>query len=251
MTKSSGGGVDVYSHQGAALDEYRTGHVRPRGSRRDESCRSTDSSCQVRTNGSRPPITTPAVGGPFSYWQFPTGPSKAPNASSLNPSNGDVVNAASQPLSSYSPQGPAGSGGGSGARAARPGVVPAPGERQYMQQRESARPFHQALSVELPGKPEHGRPNSDPLAVGNLRSGTQCGRVDRHDRALSGAEDQAAAARRDRQRTSVPTVDLGDRPFGAAKRRLLALLSVVGLPRRIHRGLILKTKRVANRKDHQ
>jgi formylglycine-generating enzyme required for sulfatase activity len=63
----------------------------------------------------------PKGGGKFSYWQYPTGPSEAPNASSLNPSNGDVVNSAQQPLSSYSPQGPAGSGGGSGAK---PGTFP-------------------------------------------------------------------------------------------------------------------------------
>ena len=48
----------------------------------------------------------PSGGGTFSYWQYPTGPFEPPSASSLNPDNGDVVNAATQPLSTYSPDGP-------------------------------------------------------------------------------------------------------------------------------------------------
>jgi len=45
----------------------------------------------------------PAGRGSFSYWKFPTGPSKAPHASQLN-SNGDIANAGTQPLSTYSPR---------------------------------------------------------------------------------------------------------------------------------------------------
>ena len=47
----------------------------------------------------------PKGGGTLSYWQYPTGPSDAPNVSSLNPATGDVANAADQPLSTYKPQG--------------------------------------------------------------------------------------------------------------------------------------------------
>ena len=43
-------------------------------------------------------------GGTFSYWMYPTGPSKAPLASQLN-DDGDVVNAGTQPLSTFSPRG--------------------------------------------------------------------------------------------------------------------------------------------------
>ena len=41
--------------------------------------------------------------GTFSYWEYPTSPSSAPSASRLN-SNGDVVNADTQPLSTFSPR---------------------------------------------------------------------------------------------------------------------------------------------------
>ena len=48
----------------------------------------------------------PAGGGTLSYWQYPTGPSDAPKASSLNRATGDVANAEDQPLSTYTPQAP-------------------------------------------------------------------------------------------------------------------------------------------------
>jgi hypothetical protein len=48
----------------------------------------------------------PSGGGTFSYWQYPTGPFDPPSASSLNPSSGDVVNAAEQPLSTYNSNAP-------------------------------------------------------------------------------------------------------------------------------------------------
>jgi hypothetical protein len=48
----------------------------------------------------------PEGGGRFSYWQYPTGPTEAPNASKLDPGTGDVVNASTQPLSTYTPQAP-------------------------------------------------------------------------------------------------------------------------------------------------
>jgi hypothetical protein len=47
----------------------------------------------------------PKGGGRFSYWQYPTGPTDAPNVSKLDPATGDVVNASTQPLSTYNPQG--------------------------------------------------------------------------------------------------------------------------------------------------
>ena len=46
----------------------------------------------------------PKGGGTFSYWEYPTGPFKAPHASVLD-SKGDVVNAATQPLSTFSARG--------------------------------------------------------------------------------------------------------------------------------------------------
>lgn len=48
----------------------------------------------------------PNGGGTLSYWQYPTGPTDAPNASQLDPTTGDVVNADDQPLATYSPGGP-------------------------------------------------------------------------------------------------------------------------------------------------
>ena len=50
----------------------------------------------------------PKGGGTFSYWIYPTGPLKAPKASKLS-ATGNVVNAATQPLSTYTPRGPRGS----------------------------------------------------------------------------------------------------------------------------------------------
>ena len=46
----------------------------------------------------------PKTTGTPPYWVFPTGPSKAPNASELD-ANGDVANAELQPLSTYTPRG--------------------------------------------------------------------------------------------------------------------------------------------------
>jgi formylglycine-generating enzyme required for sulfatase activity len=48
----------------------------------------------------------PKHGGTYSYWAYPTGPSKPPNVSVLNPTNGDVENASDQPLSTYNPNDP-------------------------------------------------------------------------------------------------------------------------------------------------
>lgn len=48
----------------------------------------------------------PDGGGTFSYWQYPTGPTDAPNVSKLDPKTGDVLNAADQPLSTYNPDFP-------------------------------------------------------------------------------------------------------------------------------------------------
>jgi formylglycine-generating enzyme required for sulfatase activity len=45
----------------------------------------------------------PNGGGTLSYWQYPTGPSSAPNASLLDPTTGDVVNGSQLPLASYNP----------------------------------------------------------------------------------------------------------------------------------------------------
>lgn len=48
----------------------------------------------------------PKGGGTLGYWQYPTGPTDAPNPTRLDPSTGDVVNTSDQPLATYSPQGP-------------------------------------------------------------------------------------------------------------------------------------------------
>ena len=47
----------------------------------------------------------PKGGGTFSYWRYPTGPFKAPNASVLD-ADGNVVDGDKQPLATYSPDGP-------------------------------------------------------------------------------------------------------------------------------------------------
>jgi formylglycine-generating enzyme required for sulfatase activity len=51
----------------------------------------------------------PKGGGTDSYWEYPTGPSTPPHPSKLNPANGDVVNAGTQPLATYNPNDPTGS----------------------------------------------------------------------------------------------------------------------------------------------
>jgi hypothetical protein len=66
----------------------------------------------------------PKGGGKYSYWEYPTGPFNAPNVSALNPSNGDVTNAGTQPLAAYSPQGPAFPNGRKGSTGAKPGTYP-------------------------------------------------------------------------------------------------------------------------------
>jgi hypothetical protein len=48
----------------------------------------------------------PAHGGTDSYWAYPTGPFDPPHPSKLNPGTGDVVNASTQPLSTYNPNDP-------------------------------------------------------------------------------------------------------------------------------------------------
>jgi formylglycine-generating enzyme required for sulfatase activity len=48
----------------------------------------------------------PKGGGTDSYWLYPTGPFKQPNISVLNPTTGDVTNAAKQPLATYNPNDP-------------------------------------------------------------------------------------------------------------------------------------------------
>jgi formylglycine-generating enzyme required for sulfatase activity len=52
----------------------------------------------------------PSGGGTFSYWKYPTNPgvfgdgsATAPSVTTLNPGNGDVTNAATQPLATYHP----------------------------------------------------------------------------------------------------------------------------------------------------
>jgi formylglycine-generating enzyme required for sulfatase activity len=48
----------------------------------------------------------PKHGGTDSYWAYPTGPLNPPNVAVLNPTTGDVENAADQPLSIYNPNDP-------------------------------------------------------------------------------------------------------------------------------------------------
>lgn len=45
----------------------------------------------------------PSGRGTLGYWQYPTGPTDAPNVALLDPSTGDVVNASDQPLAVYNP----------------------------------------------------------------------------------------------------------------------------------------------------
>jgi hypothetical protein len=48
----------------------------------------------------------PKGGGTDSYWAYATGPFNAPNVAVLNPTTGDVENAADQPLATYNPDDP-------------------------------------------------------------------------------------------------------------------------------------------------
>jgi hypothetical protein len=43
----------------------------------------------------------PSGGGTFSYWRYPTGPLNAPAQATLDPGNGNVANAATQPLAIF------------------------------------------------------------------------------------------------------------------------------------------------------
>jgi hypothetical protein len=56
----------------------------------------------------------PSGGGTYSYWKYPTNPgvfgddtATAPSTTTLDPSTGDVTNAATQPLATYKPPSPA------------------------------------------------------------------------------------------------------------------------------------------------
>lgn len=75
-----------------------------------ETTRQADSGFVIPSNDewAKAAYYDPSGGGQLSYWQYPTGPTDAPNASQLDPETGDVVNADTQPLSTYSPQGPPG-----------------------------------------------------------------------------------------------------------------------------------------------
>ena len=109
----------------------------------------------------------PSGGGTYSYWKYPTNPgvfgdgsATAPAASTLDPADGDVTNAATQPLATYHASG-----------------QPAPSWCPSTESAEACangNPFglDPALYAGgLPGQPLHGRPGGDALALGHPRPG--------------------------------------------------------------------------------
>ena len=174
----------------------------------------------------------PSGGGTYSYWKYPTNAgvfgddtATAPSPTTLDPSTGDVTNAATQPLANYHASGvpaptwcPAAVQPPTTARAStRSGSTPRPTPSST-----------RAASARRSGE--------DHLALGHPRPGRQRGRVDRHDHPAPVGQERwagmAAAARRHRQRPRLPAVAFGDRAAAPEQRVLRPHLSVARLPRR-------------------
>ena len=93
--------------QGAALEHDRGRHVRPPRPL-PETRAPLDGVRRVvpsQNESIKAAYYDPEGGGTFSYWEYPTGPFQAPHASFLD-ANGDVANAARQPLLDVQPEGP-------------------------------------------------------------------------------------------------------------------------------------------------
>ena len=114
-TESSADGFDFVDYRVRLSRETEQGMYDLLGNRRSGATRAHSSGFVVPSQDEwiKAAYFDPTGGGTFSYWQYPTGPFDAPNVSSLNPNNGDVVNSATQPLSSYSLYGPPGAPAGS------------------------------------------------------------------------------------------------------------------------------------------
>ena len=104
-TTSSAGGFEVTTYTARLSRETETGMYDLRGELRGATrTRSGGFVVPSQNEWIKAAYFDPRHGGTFSYWEYPTGPFKAPNASSLNTS-GEVVNGAHQPLATYTPRG--------------------------------------------------------------------------------------------------------------------------------------------------
>ena len=160
--------------------EDRARDVRPRRQQRDGATRATGpaSSSRARTSGSRPPTTTRPAAARYSYWKYPTNPgvfgdgtATAPSPTTLDPTTGDVTNAATQPLATYHASG-----------VAAPTWCPAAVQPQS--DCSTVNPFGldpTTYAEVYQGSVGTVGPGQDHLAVGHPRPGRQRRRVDRHD----------------------------------------------------------------------
>ena len=99
-TQSSVGGFQVFTYQVRLSTQTEEGMYDLRDRSRATRTRSTGFVIPSQNEWIKAAYFDPRGGGTFSYWEYPTGPFQAPHASSLD-ANGDVVNAATQPLSTY------------------------------------------------------------------------------------------------------------------------------------------------------
>ena len=105
-TTSTAGGFRVTTYRVRLSKTVDTGMYDLRGTRDEPPTRARSTGFVVPSQDEwiKAAYYDPKGGGTYSYWTFPTGPFKAPQASQLN-DEGNVVNAGTQPLSTFSPRG--------------------------------------------------------------------------------------------------------------------------------------------------
>ena len=98
--------VQVRHLQGAPVAADRTRHVRHEQRDGDRGSKSSGFVLPSNNEWVKAAYYDPKGGGTDSYWAYPTGPFNPPHPSVLDPQTGDVVNAGTQPLSTYNPNDP-------------------------------------------------------------------------------------------------------------------------------------------------
>ncbi len=123
QTTSSSNGFTIYTYKVQLSPDIETGMYNLRDPKTTRT-RSSGFVIPSQDEWIKAAYFDPKGGGKYSYWEYPTGPYNAPHASLLNPGNGDVTNAGTQPLAAYSPEGPTAPNGPRGATGAKPGTYP-------------------------------------------------------------------------------------------------------------------------------
>ena len=178
----------------------------------------------------------PSGGGTLSYWKYPTnagvfgdGTATAPASTTLDPQNGDVTNAATQPLANYKPSG-----------GTAPNWCPSQVSATDCQ---TVNPF--GLDPTAYATAYQGSLSS----VGQAATRSPWGTLDQGGNAVEWTDTITAppfgirggprvwrrAARRGAKLNRVPDVALRRRPPASGQHVLRAHLPVAGLPDRIHR----------------